>query len=400
MRALGDGGPAVLEGSAAVHWEAMSWSQPGLAAGRPGSVALKHVSIQPANRPLFYNYDPGAVLAEHAPQDVGSDTVTLPLSQLLRPSPGGTRKYWAGPIDDAELGGAVGPAAAVRPVDVQAGDRECQSHRLWLGSGGLVAALHYDTYHNALVQLVGAKRVVLLPPSQLGEVGLYPALHPRYRQAHESAAATTKLGGREKQARTYGPEAMEALLRPGDVLYIPPFWLHEIESIAADFTASVNIWCPDPVLDKAEDIFSLPIPVDHEAAPDVRLFHVVEYLRMLPGAVLSHERGGAVRDWSSGHRHFFGQFISRRLPAQMIDRAKPFDRRLVERGYKCGMQLAAEHAPDRLRLAAAAARISAVLDKVEPIDVRITYLEDLIEEIIAFFVDPVYVFWFAEHCLV
>ena len=66
--------------------------------------------------------------------------------------------------------------------------------RLWLGGGGVLARTHYDKGHNLFVQLVGRKRVLLWPPSELPALHLYPANHEAFRQSQvplvrEAAAA-------------------------------------------------------------------------------------------------------------------------------------------------------------------------------------------------------------------
>lgn len=57
------------------------------------------------------------------------------------------------------------------------------AQRAWISSPGVAAALHYDTYHNLFVQVVGRKRFWILPPEEADSLYLYPSLHPGYRQS-------------------------------------------------------------------------------------------------------------------------------------------------------------------------------------------------------------------------
>ena len=43
---------------------------------------------------------------------------------------------------------------------------------------------------------------------------------------------------------------VEIILKPGQMLIIPPGWWHEVKSL--DLSVSVNIWTAEPRLDKAE----------------------------------------------------------------------------------------------------------------------------------------------------
>ena len=55
---------------------------------------------------------------------------------------------------------------------------------VWLGAGRAVTHAHYDTSHNAFIQVVGRKRFTLWPPSALrGELALYPTRHSLHRQS-------------------------------------------------------------------------------------------------------------------------------------------------------------------------------------------------------------------------
>ncbi|KAF8078066.1 hypothetical protein FPV67DRAFT_1463986 [Lyophyllum atratum] len=122
---------------------------------------------------------------------------------------------------------------------------------MWLGPKGTVSPAHTDPYYNLFVQVVGRKTVWLAPPK------LTPFMYP-YSSAdafHNSAANlaehsmsntsrvdvfSTKTEEFPNFANAVVPEAMTAVLEPGDLLYIPPGWWHAMRSEETSF--SVSFW--------------------------------------------------------------------------------------------------------------------------------------------------------------
>ena len=112
--------------------------------------------------------------------------------------------------------------------------------RLWLGNS-LTTQTHFDIPENIAVHVAGEKRFTLFPPSQVGN--LYPGpidmapggvpismvqldapdfeRYPRFREALDSAS--------------------EAVLEPGDALYVPSLWWHHV-STRGPLNMLVNFW--------------------------------------------------------------------------------------------------------------------------------------------------------------
>ena len=100
---------------------------------------------------------------------------------------------------------------------------------LRVSSAGLSLWTHYDIVPNLLCHLHGVKRVTLFPPSASLALRLPPQPHSSSSPLLDlySPAANTADSGWQQQGR-------QVLLRPGDVLFIPPLWFHHVETIAAD----------------------------------------------------------------------------------------------------------------------------------------------------------------------
>ena len=95
--------------------------------------------------------------------------------------------------------------------------------------------LHTDPHHNLLCQVVGSKYVRLYHPSHSHH------LYPRGDSLHSNASRVSL--DRPDHGRfplfTDAPFA-ECLLRPGQMLYIPPGWWHYVRSLSASM--SVSFW--------------------------------------------------------------------------------------------------------------------------------------------------------------
>lgn len=86
-----------------------------------------------------------------------------------------------------------------------------------------------DAYFRCVLYCtVGIRRYVLLPPSECVRLHLYPPKHPSARHSALDWANATQVS---QHTRFAGARAVEFLLLPGEVLYIPAFWTHYITSL-------------------------------------------------------------------------------------------------------------------------------------------------------------------------
>ena len=97
---------------------------------------------------------------------------------------------------------------------------------------GMFAPLHFDGDHRhvLLTQVVGRKRVVLIPPARAKH--LFPILN-------FSAVDLHAYGEKERRRFLNYLDASIAVLHPGDTLFIPKLWWHYVEYV--DFGVSFNL---------------------------------------------------------------------------------------------------------------------------------------------------------------
>ena len=106
-----------------------------------------------------------------------------------------------------------------------------------------------DVYANSYVQLVGHKRFVLLPPTAATEaaVHLHPRPHPATRSSaldleHDAGGAAGGPGlSEEEREKVAALGAQEVVLSPGEVLFIPPYWLHHVCAIGDEQTGAISV---------------------------------------------------------------------------------------------------------------------------------------------------------------
>ncbi|MEB3217769.1 MAG: cupin-like domain-containing protein [Nostocales cyanobacterium 94392] len=116
---------------------------------------------------------------------------------------------------------------------------------LWVGFKGHTTCLHCDAFDGTLIQLYGAKKVILFPPNQL--YNLYPfsllnnILYGFKRRASYSQVYPQKPDfqafPRFKKALS---QSYEVVVNQGEILYIPVGWWHEVTCLADGVVCSVN----------------------------------------------------------------------------------------------------------------------------------------------------------------
>ena len=117
---------------------------------------------------------------------------------------------------------------------------ELTTNLLLVGQRGNTTPAHYDEQQNIFAQLVGTKRCLLFSPADYSALYPFPLHHPHDRQSQvDLYAPDLKRFPRFAEARP-----LEAVLQPGELLYIPQYWWHHIENLT-DGCVSLNFWFKD-----------------------------------------------------------------------------------------------------------------------------------------------------------
>jgi hypothetical protein len=113
------------------------------------------------------------------------------------------------------------------PVDVN----------FWCGAVGTSCGLHCDVTPNCNTQIIGSKEFVLFPPSQSRRVYQVPGV------THCQFDPNRADYDRFPLAR--GTTGRYCTLRPGESLYIPVGWYHQV-TVVSPWAVNVNFFWPRP----------------------------------------------------------------------------------------------------------------------------------------------------------
>ena len=144
---------------------------------------------------------------------------------------GGPRYYMISPLE--------GPLAAVfedvvTPEYLRGAARV--RSRFWMSAAGTMSPLHRDFPDNLYAQVVGRKRFTMLPRSDAWRVYRF-SLRSKLPQISPVDAERPDLA-RFPRFRGARPATFELL--PGELLYIPSAWWHQVTSF--DASMSINWW--------------------------------------------------------------------------------------------------------------------------------------------------------------
>jgi hypothetical protein len=128
----------------------------------------------------------------------------------------------------------------------------CQSElpnvRMWFSSTGMVTSMHYDTSFNAYTVFYGAKHVMVAPPKDLDKAYIYDVVHPSHRQSQIMNMTHPDIVQFPKAAKM---KVQETVVRPGETVYIPPYWLQSVQSLSTTIAVSILTESPEGRLAEA-----------------------------------------------------------------------------------------------------------------------------------------------------
>lgn len=163
---------------------------------------------------------------------------------LIENSPGNDAYVTA--YNSAANRAAFAPLMAdTRPISTLLGPGEGM---LWIGPAGTFTPLHFDLTNNLLVQITGRKRIHLVSPEQTGLMA-----HRRHVFSDVHDLEDADCVARHAQAQGVRPYIVT--LEPGEMLYIPVGWWHQVRSL--DFSVMMTctnfLWPNDAYQDFPAD---------------------------------------------------------------------------------------------------------------------------------------------------
>jgi tRNA wybutosine-synthesizing protein 4 len=84
---------------------------------------------------------------------------------------------------------------------------------------------------NVLCQIKGSKRLLIFPPSDVNQLGFEPG----------ASSSKINVFDNLQYSRLAQTHPHEALLKPGDVLFLPPLWLHSAWPMS-QMSIAVNVF--------------------------------------------------------------------------------------------------------------------------------------------------------------
>ncbi len=139
----------------------------------------------------------------------------------------------------------------------------------WLGNA-LTVPVHHDHPHNLACVVAGRRRFTLFAPDQVGNLYIGPLEHTPSGAPISVVHPDPPDVARYPRYRDALASAVVAELSPGDALYIPPLWFHQVEALEK-VNLLVNYWWP---VTAAQDLPS----------PSAALMQAIRVLNGLPPA--------------------------------------------------------------------------------------------------------------------
>lgn len=111
---------------------------------------------------------------------------------------------------------------------------------IWIG-GAATITTHFDTSDNIACAVAGKRRFTLFPPEQISNLYIGPLDHTPAGQPVSMVSVSNPDLSRYPRFAQALEQAQVAELAPGDALYIPPLWWHNVDSFAP-LNVLVNYW--------------------------------------------------------------------------------------------------------------------------------------------------------------
>eukprot|EP00047_Mylnosiga_fluctuans_P005161 m.238801 g.238801 ORF g.238801 m.238801 type:complete len:702 (-) comp13362_c0_seq1:265-2370(-) len=162
-------------------------------------------------------------------------------------------------------------------------DRRLKRQFLWASSAGATTHWHFDQDFNIFVQVVGHKRFSFVLPHEHERMHPFPRIHPLWHKSQVDGARPD-LAAFPAFRHCH---VFVADVGPGDVLYVPPYAWHNVETL--DESLSVATLSHDFVVrDNMEAMYLADLTIDLLTDPRGRLFALRLYIDMLVHELLGN----------------------------------------------------------------------------------------------------------------
>ena len=111
---------------------------------------------------------------------------------------------------------------------------------VWIGNASHVSC-HFDTFDNVACVVAGRRRFTLFPPDAIGDLYVGPIDNTMAGQPVGLAAGSSLGDPRYPRFEKARERAIVIELEPGDALYLPKLWWHQVEALEAA-NMLVNYW--------------------------------------------------------------------------------------------------------------------------------------------------------------
>ena len=111
---------------------------------------------------------------------------------------------------------------------------------VWIGTGGTRTPLHFDSYDNILVQIVGSKIVRLYGKEETSKLYVLKKGEHMYAKQGNMSAIDCENENFIQHPEAKDAKYTEVILSPGDCLFIPKFTWHYVRSLTT--SSSINFW--------------------------------------------------------------------------------------------------------------------------------------------------------------
>ena len=112
--------------------------------------------------------------------------------------------------------------------------------RVWIGNASQVAC-HFDTFENIACVVAGRRHFTLFPPEAIGDLYVGPIDNTMAGQPVGLAVGSAPGDPRFPRFEQARDHARVVELEPGDALYLPKLWWHQVEATES-INMLVNYW--------------------------------------------------------------------------------------------------------------------------------------------------------------